>query len=95
MVTLTAKSGTGGLPQLFLQPMQEMLEIQSGKVLIFIAPMSVLRHQKGFEQFHGLATVKYVQQARSRARSSAAPRQAAGSHPKPHETSLVSRVSES
>jgi hypothetical protein len=37
VVTLTAESGTGGLPQLFLQPMQEMLEIQSSKAVISIA----------------------------------------------------------
>jgi len=45
--------------------MQEMLKIQSGKVVISIAPMSVLWHWKVSEQFHVLVTVKYVQQAGS------------------------------
>ena len=58
---MRAGSGTSGFPQPFAQPEKAMLEIQSGKVVISIVIMSVLRHSTGFEQIRRLVTVKRVQ----------------------------------
>jgi len=53
-------SGTGGLPQPFLQLTREILDIQSGNVVISIALMSVLRRLRGSEQVHERAIAKCV-----------------------------------
>lgn len=55
-----AGSETGGLPQPFLQLTRETLDFQSGKVVISIALMSVLRRLRGSEKVHERAIVKCV-----------------------------------